>query len=108
MKNPEIPFSVKLTMAMLAQNREATSKIVAECIGEMTQKFLNVAHEYDYTDLPFVVATLRLTAQSLSLMIDDSGRALADTILSHTECAAVDLKELIKQMKEDDPDEKVE
>lgn len=101
MKNPEIPFSVKLTMAMLAQNREATGKIVAECIGEMTWKFLGVAHEYDYADLPFVVATMRITAKSLSLILDDNGRSLADTIESHTECAAVDLKELMRQMREE-------
>ena len=102
MKNPEIPFSAKLTMAILAKNPKATEQIIAECIGTMTKKFLDVAHEYDITDLPFVVATMQIAARSLSLILNDSGRALADKIANQTECMAVNLNELKNQMKEKD------
>lgn len=97
---PEIPFSLKLTMAILSNDQKAANQIVAECIGTMTKRLLDVAHEYDYTDLPFVVAAMKISAQSLSLIMDESGRELAEKISSRTECIAVDLNEMKKQMEE--------
>lgn len=104
---PKMPFSMKMTLAMLAGNRQAVARITAECIGEMVKKFLDTAHEYDYTDLPFAVAAMRTAANSLYMIMDDHGKGLADTISNRTHCIGVDMGELKKQMREEE-DEKMD
>lgn len=100
----EVPYSVKLAMAMLAQNRELADKVVVECFDSMTKKMLAVTHEYDPSDLPFVVATMKITAQALSSILDDSGRSLVENLVSHTACITVDAEELRRQAAEEDED----
>lgn len=105
---PKMPFSMKMTLAVLYGDRQAVDRIAAECIGEMVTKFLNVAHGYDYTDLPFVVATMRTAANSIYMVLDDHGKSLADTINNRTHCIGVNMDELRKQMKEEKENEAVD
>ena len=91
---PKIPFSLRMTLAMLSGDRQAVDRLAAECIGEMVTKFLDVAHGYDYTDLPFVVATMRTAANSIYMVLDDHGKSLADTIQDRTHCIGVNMDEL--------------
>lgn len=72
---PKIPFSLRMTLALLSGNRQAVDRVAAECIGEMVTKFLDVAHGYDYTDLPFVVAAMRTAANSIYMVLDDHGKS---------------------------------
>lgn len=92
-----MPYSMKMAMAMMAGNREMTDKVVVECFDGMTKKLLAVAHEYDPTDLPFVVATMKITASALSSILDESGRKFADNLVSHTACITIDAEELRRQ-----------
>lgn len=96
----EVPYSVKLAMAMLAQNRELADKVVVECFDSMTKKMLAVAHEYDPSDLPFVVATMKITAQALSSILDDSGRSFSENLVSHTACVTINAEEPRRQAAE--------
>ena len=96
---PKMPFSMKMTLAILSGDRQAVDRIAAECIGEMVTKFLDVAHGYDYTDLPFVVAAMRTAANSIYMVLDDHGKSLADTIHNRTHCIGINMDELRKQMK---------
>lgn len=100
----EIPYSVKLAMAMLAQNHELADKAVVECFDGMTKKMVAVAHEYDLTDLPFVVATMKITAQALSSILDDSGRSFVENLVSHTACVTINAEELRRQAAEGEED----
>ena len=105
---PKIPFSLRMTLAMLSGNRQAVDRVAAECIGEMVTKFLDVAHGYDYTDLPFVVAAMRTAANSIYMVLDDHGKSLADTIHNRTHCIGINMDELRKQMKEEEENETVD
>ena len=89
-------------------NRQAVDRIAAECIGEMVTKFLDVAHGYDYTDLPFVVATMRTAANSIYMVLDDHRKSLADAIHNRTHCIGINMDELRKQMKEEEENETVD
>lgn len=100
----EIPYSVKLAMAMLAQNHELADKVVVECFDGMTKKMIDVAHEYDPSDLPFVVATMKITAQALSSILDDSGRSFVENLVSHTACITINAEELRRQAAEGEED----
>lgn len=96
----EIPYSVKLAMAMLVRNREMADKVVVECFDGMTKKMLAVTHEYDPSDLPFLVATMRITAQALSSILDESGRSFVENLVSHTACVTINAEELRRQAAE--------
>lgn len=98
---PKMSFSSRMTLAILSGDRRAVDRVAAECIGEMVTKFLDVAHGYDCTDLPFVVATMRTAANSIYMVLDDHGKSLADTIHNQTHCISINMDELRKQMKEE-------
>lgn len=100
----DIPYSVKMAVAMMSGNREMVDKVVVDCFDSMTHKLTSVAREYDQSDLPFVVATMRITASALSSLLDDSGRSLVENLVSHTACITVDAEELRRQAAEEDED----
>lgn len=98
----EMPMSLKLTLAMLGNDRDAADRIIAEGIGTMTKKYLDIAHEYTVEDLPFVVASMQIAARSLAMILPESGQSLANNIVNRTESVVVDLTEMKKQMRKED------
>lgn len=97
----EIPITVKLALAAAAHDGDAVNGIIRESIGEMTKKYLDISHEYCFEDLPLVVATMRIAARSLEMIMPESGKLFAKRIEDSTESIVVDFGELKKQMKED-------
>lgn len=98
----DIPYSVKMAMAIMTGNKEMTDKVVTECFDGMMRKLLGVAHEYDLIDLPFVVATMRITGSAFQSLLDDSGRSFVENLVSHTDCITIDASELRRQAAEED------
>lgn len=91
MRNSDLPYSVRMAVAMLAHDQKMADEVVVDCFDAMTKKFLAVAHEYDATDLPFVVATMRITATALSSILDENGQQLCRKagiayLLHHRRC----------------------
>lgn len=103
----EIPITVKLALAVAAHDEDAINEIIKSSIGEMTKKYLDVAHEYCFDDLPLVVATMRIAARSLEILMPESGRLFAKRLENSTESIVVDLGELKKQIG-GDSDEKMD
>ena len=101
MRNSDLPYSVRMAVAMLVHDQKMADEVVVDCFDAMTKKFLAVAHEYDATDLPFVVATMRITATALSSILDENGRSFVEKLVSHTSCITVDAEELRKQEAEE-------
>lgn len=97
----EIPITVKLALAAAAHDGDAINEIVKSSVSELTKKYLGIAHEYCFEDLPLVVATMRIAARSLEMLMPESGRLFAKRLEDGTESIVVDLSELKKQMKED-------
>lgn len=96
----EMPFELKLTLAVLSGDKNAVSNVIASCMDGVTRKLVDVAHSYHPNDLPFVVAGMRIVSSTLSQMMTDKGRELSDAIVNRTQCIAVDVEELKRQMKE--------
>lgn len=94
-------MSVGITAAIMAGDSGTANRLISEALNETTGRLVGFGNEYHYIDLPFVVAGMKIVAQSLELMLDESGRKFANNIVSSTQCTAIDLGELIKQMKED-------
>lgn len=70
---PEMPYSLQLAIMSMGGNDRGVIQVFSKCINDMTKKLLDVAESYDYEDLPFVVASMQLTARSLSTLLDDRG-----------------------------------
>lgn len=86
---PSLPYTVQLAFAQLANNTEATNKIMSASIGGMTQELLALAHSYAPEDLPLVLASMKLLANAMLPVLDDSGRQLMDLIMGHTTCITI-------------------
>ena len=98
-RKDKMPYSLKILLAMMAGNKDAVAGIIVQCIDDMAYRFMDAAHEYDHSDLPFVVASMRMVSNSLYMMMDEEGKKFADSISEHTHCVAVDVEELKKQIK---------
>lgn len=105
---PPIPYSVQLAMAQAAHDEKATERIVQECFYGMTKEFLAVIHSYDAMDLPFVLATMQLTARAVTPVMNESGRQFMENLMRHVSCVTVDVEELRRQAggKDDGGEEK--
>lgn len=99
---PPIPYSVQLAMAQATHDEKAVGRIVQECFYGMTKEFLAVIHSYDVVDLPFVLATMQLTARAVTPMLGDSGRQVMENIMRHVSCVTVDVEELRRQARGND------
>ena len=99
---PPIPYSVQLAMAQAAHDEKAVDRIVQECFYGMTKDFLAVIHSYDSADLPFVLATMQLTAHAVTPVMNESGRRFMENLMSHVSCVTVDVEELRRQARGND------
>jgi len=89
-------------MAQAAHDEKGVNRVVQECFGDMTHKLMAVANSYDFMDLPFVLATMRLTAQAMTPLLDENGRQLMENLVSHTSCVTIDADELRRQAEGND------
>lgn len=102
----EKPYYEKLFEAVIANDNEAVEKIVEECLVEMTHKFMGVVASYDWNDLPFVIAVMKITERTLEMTLDRVGEEFVDMICSRTSSVAIDLDELRRQVREEYDDGK--
>ena len=101
MRNSDLPYALRMTLAVLANKPDDARSISAECITAMTKELMDVVSRYDVMDFPFMVAALRLTATSLEAMLDEHGKGIADNIVANTTCITIDASELKRQAKEE-------
>lgn len=105
---PDLPYSVRLSVAVMTRNQEAVDGIINELFGTIGGELCEFARGYDFTDLPFVIATMKITANALSGILDDNGRGIVEKLVNHTACVTVDMEELRRQARgeSDGEDEK--
>lgn len=101
MESKNIPYALRMTLAVLANRPDDARNISAECITAMTKELMGVASGYDLMDYPFMVAALQLTATSLESLLDEHGKGIADGIVANTTCITIDASELKRQAKEE-------
>lgn len=93
-----LPISLLMTMAMAAHDDEAVQRLVCQAFEDITHELMAVVTSHDGSDLPFVVATMLIAANSLRTIMNESGNALVDNLVSHTKTITVDLNGLLDQM----------
>lgn len=101
MDNKTFPYAVQMAAAILAKNDEMAAHIAGAAISEVSEKTLAFANSYDYVDIPFVVAGLRVTANAFETTLDDEGKSLVQNLLKITKSTVIDASEFMRQAKED-------
>lgn len=101
MDNKIFPYAVQMAAAILAKNDEMAAHIAGTAISEVSEKTLAVTNSYDYVDIPFVVAGLRVTANAFETILDDQGKLLVQNLLKITRSTVIDASEFVRQVKED-------
>ena len=103
----KVPYAVRMTMAMMARNDDAVSRVIQEALADIGNECAKLAMSYDMVDLPLVLAAMQIAATGMTNILDDNGRGLMEKVVSHTACITIDASELRKQMEDgDDQDEK--
>lgn len=100
--NGDIPYSAKVAIATMAQNRTAARCIVQECLERIAKDCTDIAGKYDSSDLPFVIAAMQISANAMMQTLSDSGRYMVHQIISHTATVAVDVEALRRQAEGDE------
>ena len=94
---PDLPISLKMTLAMLSGDRKQVDKVVNESFTALGHELMGVVNSYDFTDLPFVLAAMQITANSLMPLLDDSGRSLVEKMKAMTTVITIDADEMRRQ-----------
>lgn len=94
---PDIPISLMLTLAMLANDQNEVDRVLNKCFSEMSHELMKVVSSYDFSDLPFVVATMRIVANALMPIMDESGRHLVEKLTSMVTAITVNADEMRHQ-----------
>lgn len=102
MSRPMIPYAVQLQMAQERKDEAAVNAIIQRCFGGMNRELMEVAQRYDYVDLPFVLASMRLTAQSMTPIISVEGQQFVENLVKHITCVTVDADELRRQIENEE------
>jgi hypothetical protein len=92
-----IPYAVQLAMAQSVNDKDTVNRVVEECFGGIARELMGIAQKYDYADLPFVLASMMLTAQSMTPLLSEDGQQLVRKLMSHITCVTVDADELRRQ-----------
>lgn len=106
MSRSDMPISLMLAMAMMSQNREMVDKVVCGAFEEITHRYMDVVNSYDKSDLPFLVATMLITGNSLKNLLNEDGLGIVNQLVSHTACMTIDAEEFRRQMKDNGNEEK--
>lgn len=94
---PDLPISLKMTLAMLSGDRKQVDRVVNESFATLGHELMGVVNSYDFTDLPFVLAAMQITANSLMPLLDDSGRNLVEKMKAMTTVITIDADEMRRQ-----------
>lgn len=102
MSDHKIPYSVQAGMMSAVGNEAAVVAIIQNCLQDVSKTFMNdIIYKYDRLDLPFVLAAVKVTADSLESFLDNDDKEIYKGILSQTKCIAIDASELRRQAKEE-------
>lgn len=98
---PETPYYERLFQAVMVNDHDTIDAIIQECFVEMTHKFIGVVREYDFNDLPIVVAVMKVAARTLEMALDEDGKNFVSQLSSMTSSIAINLDELRRQAGEE-------
>lgn len=86
---PTVPYIVQFTLAVLAQNKEVSNKILSSGLDSTTSDCTALVGSYDRKDLPIVLASMRLVHQALLPVLSPSEKQLMEQLVSHTTCITI-------------------
>lgn len=94
-----MPYTVRMLLSRLEGNGEAANKAMEECMTSATGNILKVARMYDELDLPFVIAAMKVVAETMKNTLTESGKDLVDFAVESTTCIAVNVSEIERRSK---------
>ena len=75
--------------------------LISEALNDIGGGVAALINRYPYDDLPLVMASLLITYNALCSVVGPNGKALADGIAQMTNCVAINLAELAKQVRDE-------
>ena len=93
---PIIPFSMQITMALLANDPKKANEVMAQAVGCAGQAVIEIANSFEAPDLSFVLVALQSTYNAMYASLDQPGKNIVDSLLKRTECITVNASALEK------------
>lgn len=105
MDNKNIPYAVQMAAALLAKKDEAAFNVVKEALSDIIVEALDLTAKYDYVDLPFVIASMKIVADALESTLDEQGKILTKNIINKTSSIVINATDMMRQAMEEKEDD---
>lgn len=93
------PYTVRMLISRLEGNSEKANKILEECMTSTTGDILKVVRMYNEMDLPFVIAAMKILAETMKNTLTESGKSLVDFAVESSTLITVNVSEIERQSK---------
>lgn len=97
MENLDIPIALLLSEAMEKGDYDIVKQIISSTLQGLCDVYVRSTEAMSYVDWPFVVAAMRIAGNAITSLLDDSGKQLADELVSRSATMVIDLNELQRQ-----------
>ena len=105
MDRRNIPYVYKIAeeirKAAITGDGSDASRLISEALNDIGSGVVALVNGYPYDGLPLVMASLLTTYNALCSIVGPNGKALADDIVQMTNCVAINLAELAKQVRDE-------
>ena len=109
MDRRNIPYVYKIEeeirKAAITGDGSDAARLISEALNDIGGGVAALINRYPYDDLPLVMASLLITYNALCSVVGPNGKALADGIAQMTNCVAINLAELAKQVRDEGREE---
>ena len=97
-------FTVQIVSAIRHNDRALANALPQSALQSIGQEIVKIVEDHPTSDLPLVIASLRITASAFEGILPDSGKLMASHLVNLTESIVVNKSELLRQhgCKEDD------
>ena len=102
MEHIDIPIALLLSDVMEKGDFDTARKIISSTLQGLCDVYVRSAEPMNYVDWPFVVAAMRIAGNAITSLLDDSGKQLADELVSRSATMVIDLNELLRQEGKDE------
>ena len=105
MDRRNIPYVYKIAeeirKAAITGDGSDAARLISEAFNDVGGGVAALVNRYPCDDLPLVMAALWTAYNALCSVVGPNGKALADDIAQMTNCVAINLQELAKQVRDE-------
>lgn len=94
-------FTKQIVDAVLLKDRTLANALTQSAMQSIGQEIVKIIESHPTSDLPLVIACMRIVASSFEGILPDSGKLMASHLVDMTESIVISKDDFLKQMREE-------